>query len=84
MDNCIQNFYLGRYILRYTVENLVLRRRASGAVKRDFRTYIRRYTPPPMKILNMIIPILMHFCGFVSNWSAASRIMPHVIQRNVT
>ena len=26
--------------------NLVLRRRASGAVKRDFRTYIRRYTSP--------------------------------------
>ena len=28
----------------YTVGNLVLRRRVSGAVKRDFRTYIRRYT----------------------------------------
>ena len=24
-DNCIQNFYLGRYIVRYTVRNLVLR-----------------------------------------------------------
>ena len=35
-DNCIQNFHLGRYIVRYTVGNLVLRRRASGAVKRDF------------------------------------------------
>ena len=44
--NCIQNFYLGRYIVRYTVGNLVLRRRASGAVKRDFRPYIRRYTSP--------------------------------------
>ena len=43
-DNCIQNFHLGRYIVGYTVGNLVLRRRASGAVKRDFRTYIRRYT----------------------------------------
>ena len=43
-DNCIQNFHLGRYIVGYTVENLVLRRRVSGAVKRDFRTYIRRYT----------------------------------------
>ena len=41
-DDCIQNFHLGRYI----VGNLVLRRRASGAVKRDFRTYIRRYTSP--------------------------------------
>ena len=43
-DNCIQIFLLGRYIIGYTVGNLVLRRRASGAVKRDFRTYIRRYT----------------------------------------
>ena len=24
-DNCIQNFHLGRYIIGYTVENLVLR-----------------------------------------------------------
>ena len=45
-DNCIQNFHLGRYIVGYTVENLVLRRHASGAVKRDFRTYIRPYTSP--------------------------------------
>ena len=28
------------------VGNLVLRRRVSGAVKRDFRTYSRRYTSP--------------------------------------
>ena len=28
------------------VGNLVLQRRASGAVKHDFRTYIRRYTSP--------------------------------------
>ena len=33
-------------IVGYTVGNLVLRRRVSGAVKRDFRTYIRRYTSP--------------------------------------
>ena len=45
-DNCIQNIHLGRYIVGYTVGNLVLRRRASGAVKRDFRTFIRRYTSP--------------------------------------
>ena len=45
-DNCIQNFHLGRYIVRYTVGNLVLRRRVSGAVQRDFRTYIRRYSSP--------------------------------------
>ena len=46
VDNCIQNFHLGRYIVGYTVGNFVLRRRASGAVKRDFQTYIRRYTSP--------------------------------------
>ena len=49
-DNCIQFFYLGRYIVGYTVGNLVLRRRVSGAVKRDFRTYIRRYTSLNEKI----------------------------------
>ena len=43
-DNSFQNFHLGRYIVGYTVGNLVLRRRISGAVKRDCRTYIRRYT----------------------------------------
>ena len=40
--------------------------------------------PPQMKILNMVIPILMHFCSFVPNWSVESGLMPHVIQRNVT
>ena len=45
-DNYIQNLHLGRYIVGYTVGNLVLRRRVSGAVKRDLRTYIRRYTSP--------------------------------------
>ena len=45
-DNCIQNFHFGRYIIGYTIGNLVLRRRVSGAVKRDLRTYIRRYTSP--------------------------------------
>ena len=44
-DKCIQNFHLGRYIVGYTVGKLVLRRRASGAVKRDLRPYIPRYTP---------------------------------------
>ena len=43
-DNCIQNFHLGRYIVRYTVGNLILWRRVNGAVKLDFRTYIWRYT----------------------------------------
>ena len=43
-DNCIQNFHLGRFIVRYTVRNLVLWRRVSGAVISDFRTYIRPHT----------------------------------------
>ena len=34
----------------YTVGNLVLRRRASGAVKRDFRSCIRRYTSPNQNV----------------------------------
>ena len=42
----MQNFHLGRYIVGYTVGNFVLRRRVSGAVKHDFRPYIRRYTSP--------------------------------------
>ena len=32
------------YIVGYTLGNLVSRRRTSRAVKRDFRTYMRRYT----------------------------------------
>ena len=55
-DNCIQIFDLGRYIVGYTVGNLALRRRVSGAVKRDFRTYIRRYTSPNENVLNTFIP----------------------------
>ena len=45
--------------------------------------YISDKIPPQMKILNMVIPILMHFCSFVSNWCVASCIKLHVIQRNV-
>ena len=39
---------------------------------------------PQKKILNMVIPILMLFSSFVSNLSVAKRIMPHIIQLNVT
>ena len=84
-DNCIQNFQ-GMYIIRYTVRNLVLQWLATRAVKHDFRPYIPRYTSPNvnLKILNMVIPILMHFYSFVSNWSVASGIEQQVIQWNVT
>ena len=40
-DNCIQNFHLGRYIVRYTVGNFVLQRCDSGVVIHNFLTYIR-------------------------------------------
>ena len=47
--------------------------------------------PPQRNILNMVIPILMHFCAclavkscFVLIGNIASHIKPHVIQRNVT
>ena len=49
---------LGRYIVGYTFGNLVLRRRASGAVKRDFRIYL-----PKGNFFNMVIRTLMHFCS---------------------
>ena len=58
------------------VGNLVLRRRASRAVKRDFQR-ISDDTPPKIKVLNIVIPILMRFYRFVSNWSIVSRIKPH-------
>ena len=45
-DNCIQIFHLGRYMVGYTVGNFVLRRHVGGAVKHDFRPYIRRYLSP--------------------------------------
>ena len=48
-DNCIQIFHLGRYIVGYTVGNFFTRRRVSGAVKHDFRPYIRQYTSPNKK-----------------------------------
>ena len=36
---------------------------------------------PQMEILNMVIPILMLFCSFVSNWSVASCVSLHVITK---
>ena len=45
-DYCIQKFHLGRYIVGYTVGNLVLLRRVSGAVKHGFLPYVRQCTSP--------------------------------------
>ena len=67
----------------YTVGNLVLQRHANGAVN-VISELISDDVPLQMKILNMVIPILMHFCSFISNQSVESHIKPHVIQQNVT
>ena len=61
-DNCFQNFHLGRHIVRYMFGNFVLQRRQR-------RDRISDDITPEMKILNMVIHMLMHFCIFVSNWS---------------
>ena len=29
--------------------------------------------PPQVKILNKVIPILLHFCSLVPNWNVATR-----------
>ena len=58
-DNCIQNFHLGRYIVGYTFGNHVLWLR----LRMDENVISERISkdlPPQMKILNMVIPILMH------------------------
>ena len=47
-------------------------------------TAMHKGIPPQMKILNMVIPILMHFCSLVSNWSVASHIKLNIIKQNVT
>ena len=70
-DNFIKKLHLGRYIVGYTVGNLVIQRSSSGAVK-VISNRISEDMPPLMKIFDMVIPILMHFCIFVSNWSIAS------------
>ena len=48
-DNCFWNFYMGRYIVGYTVRNLVLQRHPSQAVKLNCLPYIRQYTYPNEK-----------------------------------
>ena len=75
-DNCIPNIHLGRYIVGYTVGNLVLQRRTSGAVKGDFRTYIRRYTSPNENFEYVFPHSKLHFCSFI----LMERCKLHVIQ----
>ena len=47
---------------------------------------VRQYTSQ-MKILNMVIPILMHFCSFISQTGAlgaAKLITSNYFQQNIT
>ena len=65
-DNCIQSVHLGgggAFIVGYMVGNFVLRRRVRGAVN-VISDHITDDIPPQMNILNMVIPILMHFLKF--------------------
>ena len=66
------------------VGNFVLRRCVRRAVKNVISERISDKIPPQMKILNMVIPILMHFYSLVSNWIGASRIKPHKGVRHPT
>ena len=68
---------------RYTVGNLVLRRRASGAVKRDFQTYIRRYTSPNENF-EFGYPHSNALLQFELKLERCKPIKPHFIQPNVT
>ena len=56
-DNCIQKIYLGRYIIVYMDGNFIYDDVISDHITNDI--------PPQMKILNMVIPILMHFLTFI-------------------
>ena len=58
-DNCIQNSFGEVYFQIYGRKfSFTATRKRSH--KRDSRTYIRRFTSQN-EILNMVIPILMHF-----------------------
>ena len=47
------------------VGNFVLPRRVSGVVKHVISDHITDDIPPQMNILNMVVPILMHFLTFI-------------------
>ena len=65
------------------VVNLVFRGGARGAVKGDFRKYIRRYTSPNEKFEYSYLHSNA-LLQFPLKLMRCSGIKPHVIQRNVT
>ena len=80
--NCIKIFHLMKYIVGYTVTVWKFSLKVTGETR--FPDRISDDIPPQMRILNMVIHILLHFCSLFLNWSIASGRMPHVIQRNMT
>ena len=89
-DNCIKIIHLGRYIAGYTVGNFVLRRRVGGAVKHDFRPYIRRYTSTNEKFeygyphSNVLFNFYTSKTSFVQNLSFSSDVNHYVDQSLAT
>ena len=63
-DYCIQKFSFGE-----VYRPIYGRKFSFTATRKRSLSYI----PPQMKILIMVIPILMHFCSFVSNRSVESK-----------
>ena len=87
-DNCIQNFYFGRYIAGYMVGNFVLQRRF---IKHNFRPYNRRYTSPNENFeygyphSNALFDIYSSNAQyFAPNVSFMSNAKPHVNQSQAT
>ena len=75
-------FHLGRYIAGYTVRNSVLRQRARGAIKQDFRMYLRPYTSPN-EIFEYGYPQSNALLQFRHKLKRYKPYKSHVFQRNV-
>ena len=81
-DDCIQNFHLGRYLVGYTVANLVLRRRASGAV--GLNVIFERISddiPPQLNFFEYDCP---HSNALLQSRSKLERCKPHKAERHPT
>ena len=82
-DNFFSKFLFGEVYRRIYDWKFSFKVTPSGAVN-IISDHISDNIPPQMKNLNMVIPILMYFSSFVSNWTIASSITLRVIQQNVT
>ena len=71
-DNCIQNFHFEIYNVEKRQKFSYTAARGGPLKLTSGRLSDNMHVPSKMKCLNMVIPILMHFYIFVSNWSVAS------------